>query len=226
MNRTMIKSTIQKAAVAEMPIAAFDGRIVTIQTEDDARKAVDYLKTQKVVGVDTETRPSFVSGHTNKVSLLQVSTADTCFLFRLNYIGVPDSVHEFLEDKDLLKIGLSLKDDFGALHKRSAFEPKGFLDLQGYVHEFGIKDQSLQRIYAILFGERISKNQRLSNWDTEVLTDRQKLYAATDAWACLMIYNYMEELKRTGNYEIEVIEENTPKSPQSPDASAQQITNE
>ena len=101
------------------------------------------------------------------------------------------------------KIGLSLRDDFGAMRKRTDIQPANFLDLQNYVGQFGIEDASLQKIYAILFGEKISKSQRLSNWEAETLTEPQKLYAATDAWACLNIYNKLQELKRTGDFEIE-----------------------
>ena len=198
----LIKRTISKAEISTLPIVAFEGRIVTVQTVADAEKAVDFLLTQKMVGVDTETRPSFVSGRSYKVALLQVSTEEVCFLFRLNYIGFPDSVQRFLEDKNVMKIGLSLRDDFGALHKRSNFQPGEFIELQDYVSKFGIEDQSLQKIYAILFGRRISKNQRLSNWEAEVLNDKQKQYAATDAWACLRIYRYMEELQQTGDYQL------------------------
>ncbi len=199
----LIKRTISKAEINTLPIVVFEGRIVTVQTVADAEKAVDFLQTQKMVGVDTETRPSFVSGRSYKVALLQVSTEEVCFLFRLNYIGFPDSIQRFLEDKNVMKIGLSLRDDFGALHKRSNFQPGEFIELQDYVSKFGIEDQSLQKIYAILFGRRISKNQRLSNWEAEVLNDKQKQYAATDAWACLRIYRYMEELQQAGDYQLE-----------------------
>ena len=199
----LIKRAISKAEISVLPVVTFEGRIVAIQTVTDAEKAIDYLLTQKMVGVDTETRPSFVSGKSYKVSLLQVSTDEVCFLFRLNYIGFPQCIQRFIEDEKVMKIGLSLKDDFGALHKRSNFEPGEFIELQEYVRQFGIDDLSLQKIYAILFGQRISKNQRLSNWEAEVLNDRQKIYAATDAWACLMIYRYMENLRQTGDYQIE-----------------------
>lgn len=199
----LIKRAISKAEISVLPVVTFEGRIVTIQTVTDAEKAIDYLLTQKMVGVDTETRPSFVSGKSYKVSLLQVSTDEVCFLFRLNYIGFPQCIQRFIEDEKVMKIGLSLKDDFGALHKRSNFEPGEFIELQEYVRQFGIDDLSLQKIYAISFGQRISKNQRLSNWEAEVLNDRQKIYAATDAWACLMIYRYMENLRQTGDYQIE-----------------------
>ena len=186
-----------------MPKVLFPGRIFVVYTESDDEKAVAYLKDQRIVGVDTETRPSFKRGTTHKVALLQISTQDTCFLFRLNRIGMPDSLQEFLMS-DTLKIGLSLKDDFNSLRKRQDMHPDrgNWIELQEYVGKFGIEDRSLQKIYANLFGEKISKNQRLSNWEADVLSEGQKLYAATDAWACVEIYNCLSELESTGNYEI------------------------
>ena len=186
-----------------MPKVLFPGRIFVVYTESDAEKAVAYLKDQRIVGVDTETRPSFKRGTTHNVALLQISTQDTCFLFRLNRIGMPDSLQEFLMS-DTLKIGLSLKDDFNSLRKRQDMHPDrgNWIELQEYVGKFGIEDRSLQKIYANLFGEKISKNQRLSNWEADVLSEGQKLYAATDAWACVEIYNCLSELESTGNYEI------------------------
>ena len=89
------------------------------------------------------------------------------------------------------------------LHKRAPFNQQGCIELQDFVRPFGIQDKSLQKIYGILFKEKISKSQRLSNWEADVLSDGQKQYAATDAWACLNIYNLLQELKRTGNYEVE-----------------------
>ena len=186
-----------------MPKVLFPGRIFVVYTESDAEKAVAYLKDQRIVGVDTETRPSFKRGTTHMVALLLISTQDTCFLFRLNRIGMPDSLQEFLMS-DTLKIGLSLKDDFNSLRKRQDMHPDrgNWIELQEYVGKFGIEDRSLQKIYANLFGEKISKNQRLSNWEADVLSEGQKLYAATDAWACVEIYNCLSELESTGNYEI------------------------
>lgn len=199
----LIKKSISKAEIAAMPKVLFPGRIFVVYTESDAEKAVAYLKDQRIVGVDTETRPSFKRGTTHKVALLQISTQDTCFLFRLNRIGMPDSLQEFLMS-DTLKIGLSLKDDFNSLRKRQDMHPDrgNWIELQEYVGKFGIEDRSLQKIYANLFGEKISKNQRLSNWEADVLSEGQKLYAATDAWDCVEIYNCLSELESTGNYEI------------------------
>ena len=198
-----IRNTIAKAEIAGMPVVQFLGRIFVIYTEAEALKAVEYLKTQSVVGVDTETRPSFKRGKTHKVALLQIATSDTCFLFRLNRLGMPDSLLDFLKD-DTLKIGLSLKDDFMMLRRRKDIhaEEGNWIELQDYVARFGIEDRSLQRIFANLFGQKISKSQRLSNWEAETLTEGQMKYAATDAWACVEIYNCLLEMERTGDYEV------------------------
>lgn len=197
-----IKSNIAKADIAQMPTELFGGRIIVVHSTADVEKAVSYLKSFPIVGLDTETRPSFAKGRTYEVALMQVSTEDTCFLFRLNYIGMPDALTDFLQDSRQLKVGLSLKDDIQRLQAKHKFTPRGFLDLQGYVKEMGVEAQSLQKIYALLFGKKISKSQRLTNWEADVLTDRQKAYAATDAWACIRIYKYLEELKRKQNYRI------------------------
>lgn len=174
-----------------MPTVLFQGRIIVIDTPTDAEKAVKALSTESIIGIDTETRPSFKKGVHYNVSLLQLSTADTCFLFRLNRIGLPDPLINLLEREDIIKVGLSLHDDYQALAKRKKFTAGNFFDLQKYVKKFGIEEMSLQKIFAIIFGQRISKGQQLTNWDIDVLTDKQKLYAATDAWACLTIYNHL-----------------------------------
>lgn len=185
--------TISKEEIANLSVEEFRGRIITIQTVADADKAVDYLLGFDKVGFDTETRPSFKKGQHYKISLMQIATEDTCFLFRLNYIDIPHSLKNFLKSDQILKIGLSLRDDFGAIRKRTNIEPIHFLDLQNYVGQFGIEDASLQKIYAILFNKKISKGQRLSNWEADVLTESQKKYAALDAWACLQIYNLLNQ---------------------------------
>ena len=197
-----IKSNIAKADIAQMPNELVEGRIIVIHAVADVEKAVNYLKGFPIVGIDTETRPSFAKGKTYEVSLLQLSTEDTCFLFRLNYIGMPKALVDLLQDGRQLKVGLSLRDDIQNLNRKHKFEPRGFLDLQHYVKEMGIEAQSLQKIYALLFGKKISKSQRLTNWEADVLTDRQKGYAATDAWACVRMYKYMEELKRSQGFRV------------------------
>lgn len=185
-----------------MEVVSFPGRIIVIQTELEAEKAVEYLLRFPTVGIDTETRPSFKRGIMHKVALLQVSTYDTCFLFRLNMIGMCPPVERLLSHPTLVKVGLSLKDDINMLHRLGDFAGNNFIDLQNIVGQVGIRDMSLQKIYANLFGQKVSKRQRLTNWEADVLDDRQKEYAAIDAWVCLKIYDRIEELKASGEYEV------------------------
>lgn len=203
----ILYNKFDKKRIADLPRVLFEGRIFVIQTEAEADKAVDYLAAAPLLGFDTETRPSFKKGMMNKVSLLQISTDDTCFLFRLTHMGIPPSVVALLQDERVPKVGLSLHDDFASLRRRTEFKPGGFWELQEYVKDFGIADLSLQKIYANIFGQKIAKGQRLTNWDADVLTEGQKLYAATDAWACIRIYRELEELRRTGAYELLTVPE-------------------
>ncbi len=197
-------SSISKDQIISLPIASFDGEIIVVQSEEEAMQAIAHLSECGIIGFDTETRPAFKKGKTHKISLMQLSTEDKCYLFRLNRIGLPQSLLDLLSDPAVVKVGLSLKDDFAAIHKIAPFSPQGFIELQTYVKRFGIEDIGLQRVFAILFNEKISKNQRLSNWEAETLSDSQKRYAATDAWACLKIYNYLEKLITPGREENEL----------------------
>ncbi|MBO4906501.1 MAG: 3'-5' exonuclease domain-containing protein 2 [Bacteroidaceae bacterium] len=191
-----------KRDITALPRTLFEGRIIVIQTEGEAKRAVDYLLTFPRVGIDTETRPTFRRGANgmNPVSLLQVSTDDTCFLFRLNFMGLPPCIVKLLSEQSILKVGLSLHDDWHQLCRRTPFRPQNYVELQDYVKKLGIEDMSLQKLYANIFHQKISKGQQLSNWDADILTDNQKLYAATDAWACLKLYTEIESLLQTGNY--------------------------
>jgi len=180
----------------------FQGRIVVVLTETEAQKAADFLLSQPILGVDTETRPSFTRGVKHKVALLQVSTHDVCFLFRLNQLGISPSVRRLLEDKSVAKTGLSWRDDLLMLRQTDEFETGDFIVLQDHVREIGVEDLSLQKLYANFFAQRISKRERLTNWEADILTDKQKLYAATDAWACIMLYEELMRLEQTGDYEL------------------------
>ena len=200
----VIQDIYEKKNIQSLPRALFDGRIIVVFTEDEARKAVDYLLKQTILGFDTETRPSFKRGYTHQVALLQVATHDTCFLFRLNRIGLTDSIIQLLEDQGVTKVGLSLQDDFRMLNLRRTFTPGIFIELQKEVKDIGIKDLSLQKIYANLFGEKIAKNQQLSNWEADSLTEAQQRYAATDAWACIKIHEAIAQMKIDKDFILEI----------------------
>lgn len=196
-----------KALLEKLPVAKFEGRIVVVLSEGEARRAVDYLLAQPILGVDTETRPAFKRGVHYQVSLLQVSSHDICFLFRLKHTGMTADIIRLLEDTTVPKIGLSLHDDLHMLHQVAKFKPGRFIDLQDSVKEIGVRDMSLQKLYANFFGQKISKAQRLTNWEADVLTDKQKLYGATDAWTCIMLYEELMRLERTKDYEVINVEE-------------------
>lgn len=203
----IIYNKFDKAFIPHLPVAQFEGRIVVILTPGETEEAVDFLLRQRILGFDTETRPSFKRGFQHKVSLLQVATEDICFLFRLNYTGLTPALIRLLQDTVVPKIGLSWHDDLNSLHKLGHFTAGNFIDIQHHVQELGIEDLSLQKLYANLFGQKISKRQQLSNWEADVLTDKQKLYAATDAWACINLYKEIVRLKENGNYKLVVNEE-------------------
>lgn len=188
-------NTISKEEISTYPTAQFDGEIVLVNTEDEALNAISYLLTFDVIGFDTETRPSFKKGKSHKVALMQLATEEKCFLFRINLIGIPDSLMNLLTNPEIKKVGLSLKDDFSVIRRSNSILPEGFIELQTYVKQFGIEETGLQRIYAILFQERISKRQRLTNWEANVLSEPQQHYAALDAWACLRIYKKLIKLE-------------------------------
>ena len=202
-----IYNKYDKKLIPSLPLAEFEGRIVVVLTKGEADRAVDFLLSQQQLGIDTETRPSFQRGRQHRVALLQVSTSDICFLFRLNHTGLTPAIKRLLEDQTVQKIGLSLHDDINSLHKLGDFEPGLFIDIQSHVQELGIEDLSLQKLYANLFGQKISKRQQLSNWEADILNDKQKLYAATDAWACINIYNELLRLKATNDYKLIIQED-------------------
>jgi ribonuclease D len=186
------KPTITKEEVAELPTVAFSGEIVVVDTAEGLAEACNYLLGQSVLGFDTESRPSFHKGVVNRIALLQLSTSERCFLFRLNKINLDKAILKILENKNIMKIGLSVAGDIRELSTLRPFRPKGFVDLQKMAPEYGIEELSLLKIAALVLGRRISKAQRLSNWEAVQLTDAQRVYAATDAWVCTEIYNHLK----------------------------------
>ncbi len=186
---------IDKDIVRELPVVQTDCEIEVIDSANEVATAVDCLMQEEVVGFDTETKPSFTHGKSNKIALMQISTAKKCFLFRLQMIGKSEALKKFLENEKIKKIGLALHGDLRNLRVWDKFTPKNFIDLQKIVIQYGIEELGLQRIYAIIFGKKISKSQQLSNWEAKILNQAQQIYAATDAWACREIYLKLIENK-------------------------------
>ena len=184
--------TISNDEVAALPTAEFAGRIVVVDDESKIEAACRDLSSCTVVGFDTETRPSFKAGVTNKVSLLQLSTPETCYLFRLNRIRLDNRILKILTAKRIVKVGADVAGDMRSLHVLRSFREQGFVDLQQLAAGSGIEEKSLRKLAAITLGLRVSKAQRLSNWEAATLTPQQMMYAAVDAWICIEILRRLE----------------------------------
>ncbi len=173
---------------AQLPAIEFAGEIRIIDREEQIEEACRYLAAQPILGFDTETRPSFKAGVTYRVSLLQLASEERCYLFRLNRIPLAKPLLQLLENAALPKIGADVAGDIRSLHQLRHFRERGFIDLQQEVGQWGIEERSLRKMSAIVLGRRVSKAQRLSNWESSSLTEGQQRYAATDAWVCIRIH--------------------------------------
>ena len=191
----MFVSEISKEELHSLPLTQFKGKIHLIEHNREAQLAINWLISFPVLGFDTETRPSFTKGRINQVALLQLSTANDAFLFRICKMGIPKSLLSLLANPDILKIGAAIKNDMDVLKRSTRIKPYGFIDLQKEVQKFQIKSLGLSKMAGIILGVRISKSQQLSNWENHILTEAQQRYAATDAWMCYMIYEKLNQLK-------------------------------
>lgn len=179
---------IDNEQTSKLPAIEFRGEIRIIDREEQVEEACRYLASQPLIGFDTETRPSFKAGVSYRVSLLQLSSEKRCYLFRLNKIALSKPILRLLESPKLKKIGADVAGDLRSLRQLRHFRDGGFVDLQTIASEWGIEEKSLRKLSALVLGMRVSKAQRLSNWESATLTDKQQLYASTDAWACIKIY--------------------------------------
>lgn len=180
---------ISNEETARLPAIEFRGDIRVVERERDIAAACEYLSQQPLVGFDTETRPSFRPGVMYRVSLLQLASPERCYLFRLNRIPLAKPLLQLLGDASVCKIGADVAGDLRSLRQLRRFRDAGFVDLQSLAPQWGIGEKSLRKLSAIVLGQRVSKAQRLSNWEAATLTDKQKRYAATDAWVCIRIYD-------------------------------------
>lgn len=186
----MFKESVTPQEIEKLEYASFPGKIYVIDSVGaEFNRAIAYLRAQKVIGFDTETRPTFTPGQPQYgVALLQLSGPDRAYLFRVKTMGMHRRLCNLMGSDKVLKVGAAIHDDIRGLQRLHSFEPAGFVDLQKIVCEWGIRDKSVKKMAAIIMGIRISKTQQLSNWEAERLSDAQCLYAATDAWVCREMY--------------------------------------
>ncbi|MDR1415784.1 MAG: 3'-5' exonuclease domain-containing protein 2 [Prevotellaceae bacterium] len=184
----MFSQHITHEEIEALPYVAFGGKITIVDKPEKVAAAVSCLMQEKILGYDTETRPTFTRGVYYGVSLVQLSSADHAFLFRIDKIGIPPTLVALLQDKQALKVGVAINEDIRGMQRVGAFKPQGFIDLQKFTEAYGIEDKALKKIAAIVLNLRISKSQQTSNWAAARYSAEQKLYAATDAWVCREIY--------------------------------------
>ena len=186
----MFKESVTPQEIEKLEYASFPGKIYVIDTVGaEFNRAIAYLRAQKVIGFDTETRPTFTPGQPQYgVGLLQLSGPDRAYLFRVKTMGMHRRLCNLMASEKVLKVGAAIHDDIRGLQRLRPFEPAGFVDLQKIVCEWGIRDKSVKKMAGIILGFRVSKTQQLSNWEAERLSDAQCRYAATDAWVCLEMY--------------------------------------
>lgn len=190
----MFKSNITKDAINELPLNRYEGEIVIVDDISDMKAAFTEINAHNIVGFDTETKPVFVKGVYHHVALLQIAIPKKVFLIRINKTGITADIIAFFENKNLKKLGVGLRDDIVCLKKMASFSPQGFEELNEIVNSINIEANGLRKLVAIILGFRISKNSQVSNWEAEKLADKQKTYAATDAWVCLEMYQKLKEL--------------------------------
>ncbi len=198
--KNTFRPTITNEETAQLPAAQFNGRIVVVDHPEQIASACKALAKEPILGFDTETRPSFKAGIHYRVSLLQLSSANCCYLFRLCRIPLDRAILSLLEDPKILKIGAAVAGDLSALNELRHFRPQGFVDLQTLVGEWGVEEKSLRKMSALVLGTRVSKAQRLSNWEAASLTPQQQMYAATDAWVCHAIFHRLNHTPRPVAY--------------------------
>lgn len=196
---------ITKEEVNALPVVGFEGEVVVIDRPEQVAEAVSYLKSQKVIGVDTEARPSFTRGVHYPTALVQIASRERCYLFRLTHVGMPEELCGIFADSNICKVGLAFRDDLNGLRRRRQFVPRNCVDLQSLVGRWGIQDLGLQKIFAICFGKKISKAQQLTNWENSHLTPEQARYASTDAWATLEIYLLLQHTPPLPKEEAEAL---------------------
>lgn len=188
--------TIAREEIAELPPIGFGGEIIVVEGEQQLAEACGYLRKQRLIGFDTETRPSFKAGVIHRTALLQLSTHERCYLIRLCKLSLDKSITKILENKDIIKVGADVLHDLQGLQKLRRFRHDGFIDIQSIAPEWGIGEKSLRKLAAIVLGSKVSKAQRLTNWEAAELTAAQKMYAATDAWVCIEIFNRLNATEK------------------------------
>ncbi len=173
-------------------VLSFSGEIHLITSNAELKKAASELKSAKVLGFDTETKPSYVKGRVFKVALLQLATDTHAFLIRLHSVTQFDLLIEIFENPEIVKVGVAIRDDLKALQKTFKFKPQGFIELQTVAKEKGLTKFGLKGMTEEVLQGTVNKKAKMTNWERRVLTEEQLSYAATDAWIGLKLFEKLQ----------------------------------
>ncbi|HMQ01256.1 MAG TPA: 3'-5' exonuclease [Cyclobacteriaceae bacterium] len=188
-----IRTRISNEELDQLPLRAYEGKVSVITEITQLTKAFKEIRQHDFVGFDTETKPTFKRGQWHPVALMQIATEERVYLIRNLQTGITEEVLHFMEDEMKTKAGIALRDDLYELKKLKQFKPKGFIDLGTLARGIGIEQQGLKSLAGIFLGFRISKSMRVTNWEAKELTEKQIIYAATDAWVCLELYKKLQD---------------------------------
>ena len=200
----MFPKRITKEEVGDLPLVSYSGRIELVANHESFKACLPALRDEKLLGFDTETRPSFRKGVMFPIALLQLATQETVYLIRLNQLGFPEELRELLASPESQKVGVAIRDDIKGLQQLGSFVPQGFVELSQLARRLGIVTCGLRNLAGIFLSVRISKKAQLSNWEQEELTESQQNYAATDAWISREIYGFLDQggwLQNTPSFE-------------------------
>ena len=195
---TITKEELNKLDTEDLPLSP------VVLNEKSKRKEIEaackQLRERGVIGFDTETKPSFKKGGSHHpVALLQLATDRVVVLVRL--IRIKDftepkwmPLRRLLASPNILKVGVGIHDDGLGLAKDYGLITNKTLDLRSLAKADGMDVLSLTKIYSLLFGKRLSKGQRLSDWEKPELSGAQMEYAGLDAFAGYQIYDKLKHL--------------------------------
>lgn len=186
------RPAISKDAINKLPLHRYEGPILIVSTDAEAKKAAKDLKKEKILGFDTETRPAFKKNQSFLPSVLQLATAKCVYLIKLQDLKDFDWIAAILSDEKHIKCGVALDHDAHKLAQIFPFTSKSLVDLGKIAHKHHYKQTGLRSLCALLLGFRLSKGAQVSNWSKPILSPSQIVYAATDAWVSRELYLFMK----------------------------------
>jgi ribonuclease D len=186
--------SISKEDMAKLPIRRYAGKLCVVATPHDLGHALADLRQERVVGLDTETRPAFRKGEVHLPCLLQAATAHAVYLFPLRHRDAFPVLAELLSEPRIVKAGVGIARDLLASKRVFAFVEKNVVDLGVVARASGLDQSGVRNLAGIFLGFRIPKGGSTSNWAAQQLTSAQITYAATDAWACRELFLRFQSL--------------------------------